>query len=245
MMNNKPAFILTKNFFSSEKISGTNMVDAILSTNEYLKDLPAVFSMDTIPFYTTLNQRNLSGFVGEVFKHSLCAYSERYIPNPHPDGRPDILDLAKPESKQFLDAICFSDNGIPQRQHLAPFRFGGIEVKSTIGNLKGASNFSIGIPRHANITSINYWAHHAHTCELLGLYYDFCTRNYGSPQIKAAFFGSLEASDWNKISLGNPNKKKTSNTSLNAKGVGKIRNSLICHSSEPEYVESLKRIGFY
>lgn len=242
-MSGTSHFALTQKFYANEALSTCDIVHAITASNQYLKELSSVFNMDSVSFYTTLNQRNLSGFVGEVFKHSLCSSTDRYAPNPHPDGRPDLLDLETTSSRDFFKDKCFSAEGAPQRIHLAPYPFGGIEVKSCIGSLKNATDYPIGIPRHMEITTLNYWAHHAHECQLLGLYYDFCSLVDGNPQIKAAFFCKLEASDWNKVSIGDPNKKKTSNTSLNASGTAKVRNNMICHSTEPKYIDTLSRLG--
>lgn len=207
-MTNNSQYNLTEKFFTKQALHGFDIISAFCVSNDYLANLPSAFNTDNVTFYKTLNQRNLSGFVGEVFKHSISAYTDRYTPNPHPDGRPDLLDLSMKESRSFFSDHCFSEDGAPQRSRLAPYPFGGIEVKSCIGSLKNASKFPIGKPRHEAVTSINYWAHHAHECELLGLYYDFCMQTDGSPQIKAAFFVSLEADDWNKVSIGDPQKKK-------------------------------------
>lgn len=214
-------------------------------TNKYLAELPGLFDSSIVQFYTTLNQRNLSGFVGEVFKHVIFALNKNYMPNPHPDGRPDILNLNSEIEKNYFEEVCFDPvSRAPLREYLAPFKYGGVEVKSSIGNTPSAGDLEIGQSRSELITGLNYWAHHAHECTLLGVYYDYCDQANNSPQIKGLIYCHLVESDWNKVSVGRPDRKKTSNTSLNQAGVGKLKRSLIMHSSESKYIKTLSRLGY-
>jgi hypothetical protein len=222
------------------------LIAATVKTNDYLDKLPGLFDSSMEAFYAVLNQRNLSGFVGEVFKHAVHALCAEFVPNPHPDGRPDILDLRKVEARAYYTDACFSgDDKVPRRDALAPFAFGGIEVKATIGNTPNGGNCKIGQTRSEIITGLNFWAHHVHACDLMAIYYDFCQIARGAPQIKAIFFCKLEEEDWKKVSIGRPDRKKTSNTSLNSKGVSKIRSSIIMHSSAPDYCRTFERLGLF
>jgi len=219
--------------------------EATIWTNKYLSELPGLFDSNVVHFYTTLNQRNLSGFVGEVYKHVLHGLSPDFVPNPHPDGRPDILTLREPSVRRYFESVCFDpESKAPIREHLAPFKYGGIEIKSSIGNTPNAGSLEIGQSRSTLITGLNYWAHHAHACTLLGIYYDYCGIANNSPQVKGLIFCELTVSDWHKVSIGRPDRKKTSNTSLNQVGVGKLRKSLVMHSSEPSYVSMFSRLGY-
>ena len=226
-------------FSTSELERATNV------TNEYLAELPALFDSTVHLFYTILNQRNLSGFIGEVYKHVLHAIRPDFVPNPHPDGRPDMLHLANPDVRKYFENACF-DPGTkgPIREKLAPFKYGGVEIKCSIGNTPNAGSLDIGQSRSALITGLTYWAHHAHACTLLGIYYDYCVLNEQSPQIKGLVYCDLIESDWNKVSVGRPDRKKTSNTSLNKTGVAKLRSSLLMHSTEPAYVNTFARLRF-
>ena len=213
-------------------------------TNEFLSGLPASFGMSSVDFYAVLNQRNLSGLVGEVYKHALGTEVSHLVPNPHPDGRPDLLDLRSEEARAHFRNNCFDPvGGAPLREWLAPFEFGGVEVKATIGDITGASNFPIGTSRVEAVRGLNYWAHHRHACRLLGVYYDFCAATGGAPQVKALFLAEVQQDDWYRVSTGNPNKKKTSNTSLNASGRNAIKSGLVATSGEKAYVVMLKRVG--
>lgn len=226
-------------------ITNSDLIASVIKTNEYLIDLPTRFGSTSSSFYTILNQRNLSGFVGEVFKHVIHSLCPSFIPNPHPDGRPDLLNLSIETVAEYFKNNCFDRiNNAPLREMLAPFLYGGIEIKASIGNTPSASDFPVGVPRNNVITGLNYWAHHAHECDLLGIYYDYCKIVNGSPQIKGLVFSKITATDWNKVSTGDPSKKKTSNTSLNKQGTAKIKSSLVLLSTEPTYVKMFERLQF-
>ncbi len=221
------------------------LADATRWANKYLAELPTIFDSTVLLFYTTLNQRNLSGFVGEVYKHVLKAMCKDLIPNPHPDGRPDLLHIYSDEVRRYFEEQCFDPKTRgPIREALAPFKYGGIEIKSSIGNTPNAGALSVGQPRFNQITGLNYWAHHAHACTLLGIYYDYCSNTNSSPQIKGLLYCKVAESDWHKVSIGRPDSKKTSNTSLNQSGVAKLRSALVMHSSEPNYVKLFQRLGY-
>ncbi len=247
-MNNSSAsdFQFTQ-YASKAKLPFSNqqIQDATYWTNKYLAELPGQFDSTVVNFYTTLNQRNLSGFVGEVYKHVLHALCPAFVPNPHPDGRPDMLNLGNPLAKSYFELECFDQTTrAPLREFLAPFKFGGVEIKSSIGNTRKAGELEIGQSRSQLIHGLNYWAHHAHACTLLGIYYDYCAKVSNSPQIKGLVYCDILGSDWNKVSIGNPDRKKTSNTSLNKFGVAKLKKSLIMHSSEQAYIETFSRLGY-
>ena len=208
-----------------------------------LVDLPQSFQSLASQLYPTLNQRNISGFVGEVLKHAISSLDEHFVPNPHPDGRPDLLEVSRADVAEYLKACFESVTNAPMRSKLAPFIHGGIEIKCTIGNIRNAGERTVGEPRVGDVTGLNYRAHHIHGCDLLGIYYDYAPENNGSPQIKAAFYLTLREGDWQKVSTGNPNKKKTSNTSLNAGGIRHLYHSLVAYEERGPYADMLKRIG--
>lgn len=225
--------------------STENLSTAVDITNEYLVNLPLKFNSDGLVFYNILNQRNLSGFIGEVFKSAICHFSEGFVTNPHPDGRPDILDLRADEANKFFVSECFDQSGkFSIRENLAPFPFGGVEIKCTIGNIKNASGLNIGTSRVNSVTGINYWAHHAHECNLLGVYYDYSDDHSGMPQIMALIYTKLNSKDWNTVSTGKPNSKKTSNTSLNSFGTSKLKKSLVICRNKSIYIDMFRKIGF-
>ena len=225
-------------------ISAAALVTAWKATDAFLAELPRTFGTDAAGFYRVLSLRNTSGFIGEVFKHALASRASGLVLNPHADGRPDLLDLRAPEAARCLSDECFDDAGAPLRAPLAPFQYGGVEVKCSIGKSPpGASDLPPGVSRRRLIKGLTYWSHHRHACNLLGMYYDFEDLADGAPQIKAIFMAPVEEEHWHRVSTGRPDRKKTSNTSLTAVGVKQVVTGLVAFDPEPSCVEMLERIG--
>lgn len=227
-------------------ISTMEFKEAWTLTDSFLLSIPADFLLTPVEFYSVLNQRNLSGFVGEVFKHAVAAVSPSLVTNPHPDGRPDLLDLSKPEVRQHFDSNCFdARSGSPIRSSLSPFAFGGVEVKASIGSTfsRPADQMPIGIPRSPYVTDLTYWAHHRHACTLLGLLYDFDPELGGAPQLSAAFLTRLTEDDWQPMSIGKQGSKKTSNTSLSATAKKRVKNSILAYRSDATVMGALERLN--
>tara|TARA_Y100001978_G_C23671513_1_gene424041 strand:- start:271 stop:996 length:726 start_codon:yes stop_codon:yes gene_type:complete len=218
------------------------IMNSLELTNKYLQKIPNLFNLNSNDFFSIINQRNLSGFIGEIFKHSLTKSSQTLINNPHPDGRPDILFNRTCEEENYYKS-CFKNKN-PKRKEFAPYKFGGIEIKATIGSAKNAQSFLIGQQRIKHVNNINYWAHHRHNCNLLAIFYDFCKLKNGVPQIKAIFYLKILEDDWNQVSIGKQGSKKTSNTSLKSKCLKNLKKSMIVGSNELIYQENFKRLGF-
>jgi len=167
--------------------------------------------------------RNLSSFVGEIFARELYKLNrERFMPNPHQDGYPDLCALT-PEGKAFVE----EKRGIKQmsvKEHWSPFPFGGVEIKATCGNTPKAAVVAkpqIGESRLATLQSAEWKAHHRDTNKLIGLYWDFLC---GLPTILGAFYrNDLTTADWGKIVQPTEGGGKTTSVSIMTKvGVKKM-----------------------
>lgn len=237
-------------------LNSSDLVEAANETNEYIQNLVSLFGELGFDIFYSLGQRNISGFIGEIYKNILANKFDNLIPNPHPDGRPDILSLDTEEIKEYY-ATCFRNiNGrlMPIKDMLTPFQFGGLEVKCSIGssgNLQTTRfiadyghSFSLYEPRVGYLNGITWWAHHSNSSNLLGLYYDYYEPTNKVPQVIAALYSELSSDDWHKVSTGNPNNKKTSNTSLNKTGLQKMKSNCVFCCSDKNYVEQLRKIGF-
>ena len=240
-------------------ISPRDVIKVVVEANTYLHTLSKLFSDLEFDIYSTLGQRNLSGFIGEVFSRVFEKRIAGYLVNPHADGRPDLLDVTSPESLNYFKKECLtlSEEGdlVPNRSVLAPYKYGGIEVKTTIGspvnNYKnklnddtGLNGFSVGTNRVNYLSSITYWGHHTSCENLLGLYYDYCNKLNGCPQIMALMHSSLDPDiDWNPVSVGKKGSKKTSNTSLSLNGREKICNGVVTVLKNDLYIEKLCGCG--
>jgi len=236
-------------------ISIDEITTAADNTNKYLVKLDALFSEIGFNLFTILGQRNISGVIGEIFSRFLVMGNDLLESNPHPDGRPDVLCVPNNKIKDYLQTCYRSIDGkeIPMRSMLAPFKYGGIEIKCTIGDpVSGykrlikenasVNDFYIGFPRIDYIQNLNWWAHHTKSSHLLGLYYDYSKAHSGAPQIMAGFFGVLTTDDWTKVSTGNVENKKTSNTSLNKTGKDIMKQNPIFVVDNQVYISALRKI---
>jgi len=243
--------------FFETTIQSTLLVDCLQMTNTYLESLYKIFSELNFDLFEVLGQRNLSGLIGEIFSRYVCNELKICILNPHPDGRPDILNIQDKKTKKYFEEECFSIVGnrrIPLKAKFTPFKYGGIEVKCTIGspinNYKkilfektGKRDFAMGMPRINYLDSFNYWAHHRHSTNLVCLYYDYYESKHNIPQVLSIFSVSLNENDWNVVSLGKTSAKKTSNTSLNKDGRKKLYSSCIAIVDDSIYINKFSKIG--
>ena len=236
-------------------LASSDLIIIAEETNTYIRRLVQIFGEIGFDIFNSLGQRNISGFIGEIFKSLLAASNPNLCINPHPDGRPDILAIDSPEAVLWY-AQCFTEinnRKIPIKDRLTPFRYGGLEVKCSIGSSHKAQTtkfieehghtFSLYDSRVGYLSGINWWAHHSSSSNLLGLYYDYFSAENGTPQVLAAFYSELSSDDWHAVSHGNPDNKKTSNTSLNRKGLDKMKNNCVFTINDEQYISQLKQIG--
>ena len=237
------------------KISSAELISVASETNAYICNLSKIFNDIGFDIFYSLGQRNISGFIGEIYKNILAQKHPELSPNPHPDGRPDIIALDTKESIEYYKS-CFSvvnGRSVPIKELLTPYQFGGIEVKCSIGSSskkptqKYISNhghsFNLYDSRVGYLDGITWWAHHSSSTNLLGLYYDYYAPLEGTPQILAGLYAELESSDWNPVSHGKKDHKKTSNTSLNKLGLAKMKSNCMFYVSDDVYICQLKDLN--
>jgi hypothetical protein len=241
-------------------LSSQDVIYAIEKTNEYLNQISQYFIDLDIEIFHILGQRNISGFIGEVFSKFLEKEIVDLKSNPHQDGRPDLINLSTIESKYFFSTSFVNENkNNPIKNNFTPYPFGGVEVKCSIGDFRpmrkevkskilqqkyGVDNIDIKIPRIDFFNGINYWAHHQDCSSLLGLYYDYYGKSKFNPQIISVFYAKLEREDWYGLSIGKEGSKKTSNTSLRPSGKDKIKRGMMSIIDDEYYIETLKSRGY-
>ncbi len=241
---------------NSKTLNTQELLDVVTETNNYILQLTDLFTQMDFNLFEITGQRNLSGLLGEIFSTFFSMKFDDFVNNPHPDGRPDILDLSDDISKNYYTNECFQiidGKTKPIKSKLSPFPYDGIEVKCTIGSQRnykeilksriGSDTFNIGIPRIEYLSDLVWWAHHIHSKSLLGLYYDYYENVNFAPQIMAVFYSNLVSTDWSNVSLGNPNSKKTSNTSLTKNGKNKMKQNCLLSINDPLYYNQFKKIG--
>ncbi len=243
----------------SRAIEPSAVIRAIERTNDYLVALPDYLADADMDLFGAMGQRNISGFIGEVFARAFAAAVPGYVVNPHGDGRPDLLDVVSTTSRDYLHQECshqVRNRSIPAKEKLAPFKYGGIEIKTTVGtpsrtydrealkSQSGVTEFDVGIPRIDYLSSLKYWGHHKDCESLLGLYYDYLPARRYLPQVVLAMYAEIDpSSDWADVSTGRPGSKKTSNTSLKSSGTQKLYSNPIAVINDAQYLAGLKKIG--
>lgn len=172
---------------------------AIVEANRRLRDMQETIG-EQIPVFEILGLRNLSSFVGEVFKATLAScMPDILMPNPHQDGYPDLLALT-PEGKKYINEV--ESKGLTTSKGAwSSYAFGGVEVKATCGTTPPASSGTpkpgVGDTRIALLKSLDWKAHHRKTNHLIGLFWDFVD---GLPSIRALFFRpDLTEDDWGAV----------------------------------------------
>lgn len=252
-------YILKKPIFIDGLVISEDIINsAIIDTNNYLNNVSSYFIEIELDIFNILGQRNISGFIGEVFSKTLSSKVNGLISNPHQDGRPDIINVSSLESKRFFYSSFLDRNHrIPIKERFSPYPYGGIEIKCSIGEtylnkeLKNillreynTDKFDIRIPRGMAFSTLTYWGHHRDCSNLLGIYYDYYDNSYYNPQIIALFYAELDQSDWSELSIGKVGSKKTSNTSLNLCGRDKIRRNVVAVIDDYRYINKLKSRGY-
>ena len=239
-------------------VDGNLIIDVIVHANMYLVNLEKMFQKMNFDFYSSLGQRNLSGFIGEVFSNTFIKIVPGYCKNPHGDGRPDLIDLCHPHSHKYFHESCIAINEkkeiVPIKKFLTPYQYGGMEVKCSIGTPQddykevllqmGKLEFAINMPRINLLSSITYWGHHNGCENLIGIYYDYYNKANHVPQIVAVMHSELNSNtDWTKLSIGKKGSKKTSNTSLTKTGKSKMYSSVVAVLNDEIYLAKLEQIG--
>jgi hypothetical protein len=108
----------------------------------------------------------------------------------------------------------------------------------------GSWGFEVGMPRVGGLRSITYWAHHTHSENLIGLYYDFVEARRGMPQVLAVMHAELDCKvDWRRVSVGKAGSKKTSNTCLTSCGRAKLQGGVVTIVNDARYQDALRGCG--
>lgn len=229
-----------------ELITSSEIVLAINKFNEAIQEISKDTKKFDINIFETLGMRNLSGFVGEVFVSTLQdVVSDRFIKNPHQDGYPDLLLNNSVDKNRYLESSMTNVDGkwYPKSKELfSPYKFGGVEIKSTVGSIPPASSsqhkLGIGEQRVELLNGFDWKAHHRETNNLIGLLWDFIDE---VPVIIACFYrNDLVEENWGRIVQPKSGGGRTTSVSImNAKGVKKMCQGWIAVIDDTKYIEKL------
>ena len=71
-------------------LSSTTLIKVAEETNRYIQDLFSAFQSSDFDLFKSLGQRNISGFIGEIYKNILASHSNELLTNPHPYGQSSV-----------------------------------------------------------------------------------------------------------------------------------------------------------
>lgn len=211
------------------------------------KTIASITTNVPVNVFEILGMRNLSAFVGELFAKSVEKESSgQYISNPHQDGYPDLLlmdDAGRASYNRIKESGQVYDKG-----PFSPFKNGGIEVKATCGAVptpavcarRGFRKPSMGDSRIECVSGYDWKAHHRHTNNLAGLFWDFVD---GHPEIVGVFFRSdLTDVDWGAIVQPREGGGRTTSVSIMTRaGVRKLYENWIAVKDDERYINLFNR----
>jgi len=211
--------------FGSEhefRLDSNRVEEGVIATNAAIKVIHDVSEAYEVSLFRILGMRNLSSFVGELFKDQLAVVmKDEVVPNPHQDGHPDLMALTSASKEYLMDLEKAGRMSV--KEFFSPFPFGGLEVKATCGDTPPARvrpKPSIGESRLPILTGLNWKAHHRETNYLLSIVWDFVD---GVPTVLAVFFrNDLGPNDWGRTVTPGTNSRTTSVSIMNAGGVRKM-----------------------
>jgi len=188
-----------------------NIARCVLSANKTIQLLHRVTLAFSINLFELLGLRNLSSFIGEIFKAQVLAHnSGLFISNPNQDGYPDLCALT-PKGLEYVEKNTSAGILNSAKDLWSPYPFGGIEVKATCGNTPNSRILpkpKIGDSRIPILVDAEWKAHHQHTNYLLGVYWDFVE---AVPAILAAFYSNrLTPADWGNMVVPKDGSRSTS-----------------------------------
>lgn len=216
--------------FSPKKVTR-----AIDETNQYIKNLHNSFEETAdINLFRIIDKKATSGMLGEALIAMFEDLSDELTNNPSPTGHPDMVPQKYVENPELLS----EDNNWDQ------FELGGVEVKSTCGNLKSGKTkeLDVGDPRIDYLSSIEWKGHHTNINHLLALYWDYVE---GVPRIMAAFYSNeLIPDDFNMTRSKADGGNTTNVAPTNAAGRNKLLQNWIAIADKREYIEFFKQDKF-
>jgi hypothetical protein len=218
-----------------DSFSPKKVTKAMEETNNYIRRLHDFFEekADT-NLFRIIDKKATSGMLGEAFISVFEERSEELTNNPSSTGHPDMVPQEYIENPELL----------PENNNWDQFQLGGVEVKSTCGNLKSgmAQQMDIGESRIDNLSGIEWKGHHTNINHLLALYWDYVE---GVPTLCAAFYSNdLTPDDFNMTRSRADGGNTTNVAPTNAGGRNKILQNWIAIADKNEYIDFFRQSKF-
>jgi hypothetical protein len=192
-------------YFSDFSVNAENVINAVIATNSTLLRNPE-------NLYRTVDLKTSSAILGAIFCDCLAQNIEGAMVNPIEKGHPDIIPVSAHKASE---------------EELRNFPL-GLEIKTTVGNVKTGSALKAGENRLDVLTGITWQAHHQEVRELMGIIWDFnnFNNNFLFPMVTGVFFSSgLALEDWGAIS--GTTGRNTKVCGMTATGRTKMKNGWI------------------
>jgi hypothetical protein len=192
-------------YTSGFSVGAENVINAVIATNTILLKNP-------VNLYRTVDLKTSSAILGAIFCDCLAQNLEGAIVNPIEKGHPDIVPASALKASE---------------EKLRNFPL-GLEIKTTVGNVKTGSALKAGKNRLDALTGITWQAHHREVRELMGIIWDFNNSNndFIFPMVTGVFFSSdLTLADWGTIS--GTTGRNTKVCGMTATGRTKMKNGWI------------------
>lgn len=231
-------------------LSPEGIRDAVIATNSALAMLHDVTAVYEVDVFQALGLRNLSSFVGEIFKKEVnVLHDDLFVPNPNQDGYPDLCARTR-EGCTYIERHTKDGRLNSDKSLWSPYPYGGVEIKATCGNTPAArlrAKPAIGESRYAILTSAEWKAHHQLTKILLGIYWDFVD---GLPTVLAAFYrndlddrvGALNV-DWGAVVHPRDDGGRTTSVSIMKRdGVRKMGEGWVVLPNIREILDPISRV---
>jgi len=213
-------YLINNDFYytSGFSINTDNIVKAVFESNETIRKNPA-------NLYRTIDLKTTSSIIGAIYCGCLAQNIIGAIINPIEKGHPDII----PEN---------GHNATEAELRNYPY---GLEIKTTVGNVKTGASLRPGQNRLQFLTGITWQAHHQEVRELMGLIWDFDNQinDFLFPIITGVFFSpNLTLDDWGAIS--GTTGRNTKVCGMTSTGRAKMKNGwVIIHK---KYLEKYNRL---
>jgi hypothetical protein len=180
-----------------------------------------------VNLYRSVDYKATSGIVGAAFCHSVAEITDGIV-NPIEKGHPDVVPA---EAATATEAQL--------RNYPV-----GLEVKTTIGNVKQGSELKKGQARINYLTGLTWQAHHQEVEKLLGIIWDFLEDENNphaiTPFITAVFYADgLEVADWGAISGTTGRNTKVSG--MRSGGKKKMGDGWLALYDDPKYLKTYAR----
>jgi len=153
-----------------------DILKSIKQTNEIIVIFNNIFKQATkTRLFEVIDKKQTGAFLGAIFVDFMAKNCDYLVKNPSQTGHPDLI----PSKYKYGQ----------EKVNWDQFPYGGIEAKTSSGDLKTGKTYElkIGEPRIDYITNVVWKGHHQEINNLLALYWDYYK---GPPAFLGCFYSN-------------------------------------------------------